>query len=154
MWVFTSVFLVLVLGVEAVVQSLSRVRLFLTQTKTQEDSSPSASYLPWIIVVFIPALPSSKGFPGGSDSKEFACNAGDLDLIPGLRTSPGEGNGYPLQYSCLENSVDRGTWWATYSPWGRKELDMTEQLTCTYPLSNLNKSHLSIHPLSQQLFKL
>ena len=61
----------------------------------------------------MPALPSSKGFPGGSDSKEFACNAGDLDLIPGLGTSPGEGNGYPLQYSCLENSMDRGTWWAT-----------------------------------------
>ena len=53
------------------------------------------------------------GFPGGSDGKEFACNAGDLDLIPGLRRSLGEGNGYPLQYSCLENSMDRGAWWAT-----------------------------------------
>ena len=48
------------------------------------------------------------GFPGGSESKESACNAGDLGLISGLGRSPGEGNGYPLQYSCLENSMDKG----------------------------------------------
>ena len=53
------------------------------------------------------------GFPGGSDGKISACNAGDLGLIPGLGRSPGEGNGYPLQYSCLENPMDRGAWWAT-----------------------------------------
>ena len=47
-------------------------------------------------------------FPGGSDSKESACNAGDLVLIPGLGRSPEEGNGNPLQYSCLENPMDRG----------------------------------------------
>ena len=47
-------------------------------------------------------------FPGGSDGKAFACNAGDLGLIPGLGRSPGEGNGNPLQYSCLENSMDGG----------------------------------------------
>ena len=45
--------------------------------------------------------------------KESACNAGDLDSIPGFRRCPGEGNGYPLQYSCLENSVDRGAWQVT-----------------------------------------
>ena len=53
------------------------------------------------------------GFPGGSDGKEYACNAGDLDSIPGSGRSPGEGNGNPLQYFCLEDSVDRGAWWAT-----------------------------------------
>ena len=53
------------------------------------------------------------GFPCGLDSKESNCNAGDLGLIPGLGRSPGEGNGNPLQYSCLENSMDRGAWWAT-----------------------------------------
>ena len=53
------------------------------------------------------------GFPGGSDGKESAYNAGDSGLISGLRRSPAEGNGYPLQYSCLENSMDRGAWWAT-----------------------------------------
>ena len=47
-----------------------------------------------------------RGFPGGSDSKESACNAGDLGSIPGLRRSPGEGKGYPLQYSGLEKSMD------------------------------------------------
>ena len=47
---------------------------------------------------------------GGSDNKESACNSGDLGSIPGLRRSPGEGNGYPLQCSCLENPVDRGAW--------------------------------------------
>ena len=53
------------------------------------------------------------GFPGGSDSTETACNAGDPGSIPGSGRSPGEGNGYPLQYSCLENSVERGPWPAT-----------------------------------------
>ena len=52
-------------------------------------------------------------FPGGSDGKESACNVGDPGSVPGLRRSPGEGNGYPLQYSHLENSMDRGAWWAT-----------------------------------------
>ena len=46
------------------------------------------------------------GFPGGSDGKESACSAGDPDLITGSGRYPGEGNGYPLQYSCLENSMD------------------------------------------------
>ena len=54
-----------------------------------------------------------QGFPGGSVGKESACNAGDLGLIPGLGRFPGEGKGYPLQYSCLENPMDRGAWWAT-----------------------------------------
>ena len=54
-----------------------------------------------------------RGFPGGSDGKESACNAGDLGSIPGLGRSPGEGNCYPLQYFCLENPMDRGAWRAT-----------------------------------------
>ena len=53
------------------------------------------------------------GFPGGSDGKESACIVRDLGSIPGLGRSPGEGNGNPLQYSCLENSMDGGAWWAT-----------------------------------------
>ena len=53
------------------------------------------------------------GFPGGSDDKESPCNAGDLDLIPGSGRSPGEGNGYPFQYSCSETPMDRGAWQAT-----------------------------------------
>ena len=64
---------------------------------------------------------------GGSDSKESACNAGELGSIPGLGRSPGEGKGNSLQYSCLENSMDRAAW--RYSTWGCKELDMTEQQT-------------------------
>ena len=48
---------------------------------------------------------------GGSEGKEFACSAGNPGLIPGLGRSPGEGNGNPLQYSCLENPMDRGAWW-------------------------------------------
>jgi len=53
-----------------------------------------------------------EGFPGGSGSKESACNAGDSGLIPESGRSPGEENGYPLQYSCLDNLKDRGAWWA------------------------------------------
>ena len=52
-------------------------------------------------------------FPGGSDGKEYACNVGDPGLIPKSGRSPGEGNSSPFQYSCLKNSMDRGTWWAT-----------------------------------------
>ena len=52
-------------------------------------------------------------FPAGSESEETACSLGDLGLIPGLGRSPGGGNGNPLQYSSLENSMDRGVWWAT-----------------------------------------
>ena len=51
------------------------------------------------------------GFPSSSDGKTSACNAGDPGSIPGLGRSPGEGNGNPLQHSCLENSMDRGAWW-------------------------------------------
>jgi len=54
-----------------------------------------------------------RGFPGGSEVKASASNVGDLDSIPGLGRSPGEGNGNPLQYSCLENPKDGGVWWAT-----------------------------------------
>ena len=56
--------------------------------------------------------PHHLGFPGGSAGKEFTCSAGDPGLIPGLGRSPGEGHGNPLQYSWLENSMDKGAWWA------------------------------------------
>ena len=55
-------------------------------------------------------LNSNKGFPGGSDGKEPACSAEDLGSIPGSGRSPGEGNGDPLQYSCLENPMEGGAW--------------------------------------------
>ena len=64
-------------------------------------------------------------FPGGLDGKASAYNAEDLGSIPGLGRSPGEGNGNPLQFPCLENLLDGGTWLG-YSPWGRKESDTTE----------------------------
>ena len=62
------------------------------------------------------------GFSGGSDSKESACNAGEPGLIPGSARSPGEGNGNPLQYSCLENPMDRGAWRATVHIVQQREL--------------------------------
>ena len=72
-------------------------------------------------------LQMRKGFPGGSDGKEFAYNAGDPGLIPGWGRSPGEGNGNPLQYSGLGNPMERGAWRAT-AHGITKELDTTEQL--------------------------
>ena len=73
------------------------------------------------------------GFPGGSEGKESASNAGDTDSIPGFGRSPGEGHGNTLQYSCLENPMDKRSL-AGYSPQGRKELDMPEvtEHACTY----------------------
>ena len=65
------------------------------------------------------------GFPGGSVVKNPPAKAGDSSLSPGSGRSPGEGNGNPLQYSCLENPMDSGDCQATYSPWGGKELDTT-----------------------------
>ena len=65
------------------------------------------------------------GFPGGSDGKESACKAGDPGLIPGSGRSPGEGKGYPLRYSCLENPHGQRSL-AGYSSWGHKESDTTE----------------------------
>ena len=59
------------------------------------------------------AIEKIVGFPGGSEVKVSACSAGDLGSIPGLGRFPGEGNGNPLQYSCLEHSMDGGAWWAT-----------------------------------------
>ena len=64
-------------------------------------------------------------FSSGSDGNESTCNVGDPGLIPGWGRSPGEGNGSPLQNSCLENPMDRGAL-RVYSPWGLQELDATE----------------------------
>ena len=58
------------------------------------------------------STPVFLGFPAGSDGKESTCNVGDLGSIPGLGRSPGGGHGNPLQYSGLENPMDRGAWWA------------------------------------------
>jgi len=69
-------------------------------------------------------LDQAMGFPGGSDGKESACNAGDVGSIPGLGRSHGKGNGYPLQYSCQENLMDRGAWQAIAH--GVAESDMNE----------------------------
>ena len=68
------------------------------------------------------------GFPGGSNSKESACNAGDLDSIPRLGRSPGGGHGNPLQCSCLENPPGQRSL-VGCNPWGLKESDMTERLS-------------------------
>ena len=67
----------------------------------------------WNFELILTHYVSFMGFPGDSECKESTCNAGDLDLMPGLGRSPGEGNSYPLQYSCLGNAVDRGAWQAT-----------------------------------------
>ena len=68
------------------------------------------------------------GPPWWFNCKESACSRGDVSLIPGLGRFPGEGNGYPLQYSSLENPHGQSSL-AGYSPWGHKELDMTEGLS-------------------------
>ena len=76
-----------------------------------------------------------RGFPGGSDSKESTCNLGDPGSIPGLERYSGEGNGYPLHPVFLPGEFHGQKSLVGYSPWGHKELDMTERLTLS-ALSN------------------
>ena len=81
------------------------------------------------------------GFPGGWDGQDSACSAGDPGLIPGSGRSPGEGNGYPRQYSCLENLQGQRSL-EGYSPWGHKELDTTEQLLSLFLRGSSSCPHL------------
>ena len=82
---------------------------------------------------------------GGSDGKESACTAGGLGLIPGLGWSPGRGKGYPLQYSCLENSMDREAWWATVH--GTAKSQTSEWLSLTAPAGVPIKACLNLSGL-------
>ena len=72
------------------------------------------------------------GFPGGSEGKASACNTGDPGSIPGSGRSPGEGNGNPLQYSCLGNPMDGGTWWATVHGVTESQMQLSD-ITFTLP---------------------
>ena len=65
-------------------------------------------------------------FPGGSDGKTSAYNVGDLASIPGLERSPGEGNGSPIQYSCLENPMDGGAWWAIVHGVAKSQIQLSD----------------------------
>ena len=86
--------------------------------------------------------------PHGSVGKESTCNAGDNNLTSGSGRSPGEGNGNPLQYPCLENPMDRGAW-GGYSSWGCKESDMPEMTEHTY-MSGIQKNGTDEHVFRQQ----
>ena len=72
------------------------------------------------------------GFPGGSDGKASPRNVGDPGSIPGLVRSPGEGNGKPLQYSCLENFMDGGAWWATVHGVTKSQTQLSDFMTIIY----------------------
>ena len=77
------------------------------------------------------------GFHGGSDGKASACNSGDPGSIPGLGRSPGEGNGNPLQYSCLKSSMNRGAWWATFHGVTKSRIQLSDfTLTHTHTREN------------------
>ena len=92
----------------------------LSSTHTRVYIYISIIYVSFVLSIII--YPSSVYLPshhlyiylGGSHRKESACNVGDLGSVPGLVSSPGEGNGNTVQYSCLENPMDRGAWWAIY----------------------------------------
>ena len=76
------------------------------------------------------------GFPGGSDGKESACNMGDLGSITGSGRLPGERNGYPLQYFCLENSMDRKDWWMLVHEVAKSQTRLRDNLYAEYIMQN------------------
>ena len=84
-------------------------------------------------------------FPSGSDSKQSACSAGDPGSIPTSGRSPGEGNGYPLQYSCLENFMDREAWQAL-CPWDHRVRHDGSNLACTHTHTLFNCMKVKILP--------
>ena len=85
-------------------------------------------------------------FPDGSNSKESACNARDLGFISGPERSPGEGNGYPLQYSCLENSMDRGALWATVHGVKKSWTQLSNVKEVTHIKEVMNRNNSTIYP--------
>ena len=89
-------------------QSICEIKTFVCKTNSETSSK------------------TYRDFPGGSDSKESACDAGDPGPIPGLGRSLGEGNGYTLQYSCLENPMDRGAWRATVHDVGKSRTQLRD----------------------------
>ena len=101
------------------------------------------------IKVYIPVW--KQGFLHSLVSKESACNAGDLGSIPGLGRSPGEGNGNPLQYSCLENPMGRGAWQATVYGVTRVGHDLANKHTAAHPVSGASNSSVKIEQLSFKL---
>ena len=120
-----------------------KLYLWFSQPSTQQAemgkqpkaaSSPCASWKNWMFSFIM------KGFPGGSDSKESACNAGDLGSIPGSGRSPGGGHGHPLHYSCLENPHGQRSL-VGYSPWGLKESPNMTKHSITY-----NKMIVGVFP--------
>ena len=86
-----------------------------------------------------------RGFLGGSDGKESACNVGDLGLIPGLGRFLGEGNGDPPQYSCLENSMDRGAWRATAHGVAKSRTLLSNFHSLTHSLTHSHSCHQHPH---------
>ena len=107
--------------------------------KPQQNDSMSRLVLSADIYAY---LHKNAGFPGSSDSKEFACNAGDLDSIPELGRYPGEGMTTP-QYSCLENPHEQRSL-VGWSPWSLKESDMTEQLSIAQHSHKMGMTTLSL----------
>ena len=88
----------------------------------------------------------SGGFPSGSEGKAPACNAGDLGSVPGLGSSPGEGNVNPLQYPCLENPMDGRAWWATVHGVAKSQTRLSK-------LTSLTSVAIDFLPRSLYMFK-
>ena len=88
----------------------------------------------WSFFLLNSSLKYHSGFPGGSEVKVSAYNVGDLGLTPGSGRSPGEGNGNPLQYSCLENPMDGGAWWTTVNGVAKRWTRLSD-FTFTFKIS-------------------
>ena len=99
------------------------------------------------------ALGNILGFPGGSEVKASACNAEDLGSVPGSGRYPGEGNSNPLQYSCLENPMDRGAWWATVHGVAKSRTRLSD-LTLTFCFQLISQFLRFIHVACSLFFLL
>ena len=127
------------------IQETTKLYQHKTHSLTNWEEYPIVLCVKCWIYVYLYVVHGESGLPWWLDGKESACSAGDLGSIPGSGRSPAEGNGYPLQYFCLENSMDRGAWWATVPRVTQSQIWLSDQhLHFHFTFTHMTNSHVQL----------